>query len=172
MRMLIVAMMLFAGVALADSNDEAAKSKKLGYELKAHSQGAKKGPNGHYYLFVKGRMSWQEAFKKAKEMGGYLATATNKEELDFIVKISNLKASPSRVWLGGVIRKSLEIRWHTGDEGAPSKEEIPRHFSRHIGPLLTVFIHEEKVTLGGCRASGLNSKKKWTTKGFVIEWDK
>jgi hypothetical protein len=146
------------------------KEKELRYKLSSHPVGASKF-NGHYYKFVEGPTSWTSARLAARKMGGYLATVTSKAEFDFVVKISSPDAGKC-VMVGGMISDDHEIHWITKEKGAPSKEFVPRFYSRHIGPFLTIYKHEGKLTMGGVRGNGLNSKKESVVKGFVVEWDK
>jgi hypothetical protein len=73
--------------------------------------------NGHTYLFVQNHLTWNDAEQSCEQLGGYLATVTSKEEMDFIAGIIPPSTENDHiVWIGGTDREvEGEWRWVTGE---------------------------------------------------------
>jgi hypothetical protein len=147
------------------------REKALGYKLKRHPIGAKLGPDGHYYKFVKGFSTWIDAAKDAREKGGYLAVITSSEEYVFIAKIAkidNQSGAGENVWLGGTMFNG-NIRWMTKEphnKGLRHKQYHNRYTHCVLGSLGSL-----EVGISSAYSTGKNGSGKVNTKGYVIEWD-
>ncbi len=67
--------------------------------------------NGHYYTLSNEKMTWDEAKLNAENLGGYLATITSQEELDFLYR--NFLIG-DYAWIG-LIRTAQGWAWLTGE---------------------------------------------------------
>jgi len=94
--------------------------KALGYRLKRAPIKAKRAPfgakaegfKGHRYMHFDEQLSWNEAYAKCKELGGYLVCVTSKEEAEFIAKLTP-RGTPL-----GLHRANLRAPWQwiTGEK--------------------------------------------------------
>jgi len=89
--------------------------KHLGYRLShlvraRHHQDAVRWKNGHYYKFFKETISWTDAAKRCKELGGYLATPDTEDEVEFFIDTgrSGLPRAYVNAWIGG---KQTANKW-------------------------------------------------------------
>lgn len=147
--------------------------KALGYKLNRHPYGAKKGPNGHYYMFVKGFSSWGDAYEKAKKMGGYLATVTTKAEFDFLCELEE----PGENEASGGIFVGAKF---AGDKNPPSwitdekaDEEVPLQLLESRFDHAVIFKEKSKgAFVRGIYATGKNPSGRKLVKGFFVEWNK
>ena len=91
---------IFVSLFMASSLLHAAKIPEDSIEFK-----------GKHYKVFEAKLSWHEAAKKCKEMGGILASVKSKKANDFIVKITGGKC----VWLGASDEtKEGEWLWQDG----------------------------------------------------------
>ena len=133
---------------------------------------------GHRYEFVPGAHAWDEAKKKAGEMGGHLVTITGKEEGEWIYATfgSRLDSTlrSSSIWLGASAEGSgRPFQWVTGEPFSYSdwNKDDPQYTST-IGK-----------SVSGPFAISIKSRGQvlhWfddpvgranTNAGFIVEWD-
>lgn len=89
--------------------------RKLGYKLKRHPIAATRmGTDGHFYMFIDEKMTWEEAQAWCKARGGYLVTITSQEENDFVMNEIIPKGDDKRTYLGGRIQGN-SWSWITGE---------------------------------------------------------
>lgn len=145
--------------------------KALGYKLKWHPFGAKRGPNGHYYAFVKGLHTWDEAKEKAKKMGGYLATITTKKEFEFVCTVEKpgLGNKQGGIFVGAKTNGSKELTWITGEE---TEEDVPVHVLPARYNCISIRTDSGSPKLSGQYGSGRNGTGVKMVKGFIVEWEK
>ncbi len=83
----------------------------LGYRLKRHPPGSVSF-NRHWYQLLPEKLTDpEEARKRCREMGGYLACVETDEEHAFVKKL----AEGNRVWLGGRSGKDAKWSWMNGE---------------------------------------------------------
>jgi hypothetical protein len=70
---------------------------------------------GHRYQMVEGNLKWNEAYDKAKAMGGTLAVITTREESDQLTAALNGKVPVGGAWIGGVMKDESTWSWVTGE---------------------------------------------------------
>jgi hypothetical protein len=156
--------------------------KALGYKQTMHKLGAKPFA-GHWYLFVPGQCTWEEARTKAQEMGGYLATVTIKEEFDFLMKYTkpehpnakdaNYKGPEGYVWLGGQMRDGV-IHYITNEKEIENTIPRKQFHKRYTHTVLRAFSgsEEDVVSVSSVYAHGKNGSGVPLIRGFIVEWDR
>ncbi len=70
---------------------------------------------GHRYQLVTENLKWNEAYDKAKAMGGTLAVITTREESDQLTAALNGKVPVGGAWIGGVMKDDSTWSWVTGE---------------------------------------------------------
>ena len=104
-----------------DSKDALTKEqieKNLGYKLShftrlQHHRDAVRWKNGHYYKYFPANVTWDEAFARCREMGGYLATINSAAESKFL---SGLILKDYGGYVGGTdAHKEDDWSWITGE---------------------------------------------------------
>lgn len=77
---------------------------------------------GHHYLLVPLRLSWEEADRWSRRCGGHLVTLTSDRERRFM---ASLKGNDEHSWVG--LRKvEEELQWVTGESVAYVEQRISR----------------------------------------------
>ena len=68
----------------------------------------------HSYAVFKERLSWPDAQKRCKKMGGYLACITSAEENEFVHGLRPA-GETSHMWIGGKLTAPRKWEWITGN---------------------------------------------------------
>lgn len=71
--------------------------------------------NGNAYLIVKNAMTWFDAYKYCKSLGGELVSITSAEEQEFINSYMTAKSQTSQVWIG-LYGYGDEWYWTSGEK--------------------------------------------------------
>ena len=91
----------------------------LAFAASSYAAPVQNATNGHWYDFIDGGFTWQDALNDAATkshlgMTGYLATVTSADENSFLVSVS-----PQLGWLGGSDSGAQNVNdwtWRTGPE--------------------------------------------------------
>ena len=78
---------------------------------------------GRIYAIFTDTVSWYDAYKSCKDMGGHLATIASAEEQTFIESYMRTLNFSSRSWLGG-FNDGASWRWITGEDFEKVKGEF------------------------------------------------
>ena len=153
--------------SLADSlKARHAREKALGYRLRWHKQGAVKGPDGRYYLLFEQPMTWKQAFDKCKDMGGYLATVTSREEHRFLADLAR-RADGTYFWVGGQVTDRGPV-WITGEQ-FPDRDEVYSSI-KSVKSYISLYSSGLRNDYYYSTTSGYTSRTY--KRGFICEWEK
>jgi formylglycine-generating enzyme required for sulfatase activity/tRNA A-37 threonylcarbamoyl transferase component Bud32 len=138
----------------------------LGYELKPHPKNAVEF-KGHWFAYYPEKIaSWDEARKRCKDMGGYLACVRTAEEHKFILSMINGQS----VWLGGFNNEKKKWYWITGEPiahfwWAPGQPDNGASVFLQMGLSLPGSVGEQTW-----HDVGPNEQQRYPA-GIVCEWD-
>ncbi|MFW5798367.1 MAG: C-type lectin domain-containing protein, partial [Planctomycetota bacterium] len=134
----------------------------LGYRLQVHPRKAREFKGHHYMVFNK-NVSWVEARRRCRQMGGYLACVTSREENRFLKRLAR-----GVVWLGATDENEEGVwRWITGEESTFTDWQKGQPDNANDG--------EDWLTLNPGR--GRRDQGSWSDSGptakrrFVCEWE-
>ena len=121
---------------------------------------------GHRYLAVPMKVTWQDAGDIAESYGGHLATISSDREFAFIqddaVRDGAILDLRHTYWVGLRRMPGGRTQWVTGED-APTRPYIASHWRNRIDPGL-FFIY------GGMRGL-VGNWPKGAPRGIMIEWD-
>ena len=137
---------------------------------------------GHRYQLVRGRMTWETAKARAEQMGGHLATVTNKEEDEFIRRMADaeIPTALQYVWLGASsTTREPRFVWVTAepfDYTAWSRLPVPHSAPEELPTALRLWRSppNEGSILGWMeltRSRQESGPDLLTNVGFLVEWD-
>lgn len=144
------------------ARDLTEREKTLGYRLQVHPRKAREF-NGHYYMVFDKSVTWPEARRRCRRMGGYLACVTSKQENAFLKRFAK-----GVVWLGATDEHEEGVwRWITGEESTFTDWQKGQPDNAGEG--------EDWLTLNSGR--GRRDEGSWGDSGpaakrhFVCEWE-
>lgn len=117
----------------------------------------------HKYLAVLAPVSWAEARKMCEEMGGHLAYAETREELEFLAKLSRAHLHRRGLWLGAEDRRPDGWSWLNGQPVNPRLRMAQRSFAGETVGILELEANKPVV--------GDTSPTDGQMIGFICEWD-
>lgn len=99
-----------------DAASGSAREQALGYplsgDLRVRDHPDARKFAGHWYKVFPERVPWAVAYRRCKDLGGFLATVNSQAEHDMIVSMSGRR----ELWLGGTdARKEGQWEWITGE---------------------------------------------------------
>ena len=119
----------------------------------------------HQYQIVNEKVSWKEAFSRAYEAGGYLATLNTLDEeafLDALVQDSALE----EYWIGGYFDYADGFSWVTGE---PWNYENWVNRLYYTDPEILSNLDVVAIEKASLEWDLLEDNEK-TTAGYIIEW--
>jgi hypothetical protein len=123
---------------------------------------------GHYYKIFMRSLSWTDADKKCRALGGYLASVENEEENNFLTDL----AGGLFVWIGGLKDKKSNLwKWSNGSPFKYTKWQMgqPDNYG------------DDENYIALCPDGGWNdlpvdprrfALQDIIIKGFICEWDR
>lgn len=114
--------------------------------------------NGNAYIIYQGVMTWEQADKSCRDMGGHLVTITSKGELDFINGICK-----ETIWLGARADANRNWNWITGEKWSWSawREDEPNNSGGS----------EDCIIMAGGSWIDVPSSASPYQKTFICEWE-
>ena len=145
--------------------------------------------NGHWYGFIDEKITWVEAEKRCKDMGGHLAVVESKEENEFVLgylqsvfteKGSFGGARPlglfGGAWIGASAEVDGEYRWITPN-GKKLSETYSNWWTRkQSGAGTSKYVHISVIhstanAIGSWACHLTNPDEQFGKLQFICEWE-
>lgn len=130
--------------------------------------------DGHYYKIFNDSMTWQQANKRCRELGGHLVTITTKGEQAFVQSILFMRGTKNFYWTAGFRIEGNNWGWLTREEfsytnwgkGEPNND---------LGNEFIIAVSKSGAWLD-CPAEGVDHIPDLTflnlkNSGFICEWE-